>query len=158
MPDVVAFGAALGHPFREPRFATEALTHASLVNEPAGKGRTANTRQEYLGDAVVELAVRSILVNRFPHAKPGDLDGAKQLIVANDRLANVVRRLGLAKFLERGGSRPPDSDVVLAQLLEASMAAVYLDAGFDDARTLIERHLEIPRTSDELVSLTWSKG
>lgn len=144
MPDVAAFGQALGHPFKRPELAVQALTHASVRGEQGGAVRTPNTRQEYVGDAVLELAVRAILTARFPTALPGQLDSVKQAAVANAKLGPVMRSLGLAGFLERGGSRPPDSDKLLAQLFEASIGAVFLDADFETARRIVERHVPLP--------------
>lgn len=137
-------GQKLGHDFREPVFAWEALTHSSLLNEPAGKDRSDNTRCEYLGDAVIELAVRAALAKKFPNATSGQIDPVKQRIVAEENLANAARRLGLARFLQRGGSNPSDSDAVLAQLFEASIGAVLLDSDVTTASRLVERHLALP--------------
>lgn len=144
MPDIEAFQRALGYDFRIPGLAREALTHSSLVNELAGTERQANTRQEFLGDAVVELAIRAALVDRFQQAQPGQLDPVKQRIVRNDNIAAATRPLGLARFLELGASRPAESDHVVAQVFEAAVGAVFLDAGFEAARRVVERHLPIP--------------
>lgn len=143
-PDVKAFGQQLGHEFREPLYAWEALTHSSLVNEPAGKDRRDNTRCEYIGDAVIELAVRAVLARKFPKATSGQIDPVKQRLVEEVYLANAARHLGLARFLQRGGSNPPDSDALLAQLFEACIGAVMLDDGFDKASQLVERHISLP--------------
>jgi ribonuclease III len=120
-----ALEAVLGYSFADQRRVRAALTHSSLVNEPAGVDRDDNQRFAHLGDAVIELAVRHALFDRFPRATKGDLTNAKQDIVSDDAISRLPIAKQIATFLERGGSRPAaeDNETVVAEAFEATIAA-----------------------------------
>ena len=148
MSETRAVSEKLGHPFRKEALLIEALTHSSLVNEPKGKGRKSNSRLAHLGDAVVELAVRSALYRKFPDANKGALTSAKKDMVSNVALAKVAKEIGIAQRLERGQSRPvaADNTKVLAEVFEATMGAVFLDSDFETAAAVVARHVAMPST------------
>src|SRR5262249_43125302 len=112
--------------------ALAALTHKSFVNEHKDEGAD-NERLEFLGDAVVDLAVSHRLMERFPAADEGELSKLRALLVNEDTLARVARQLGLGDLLRMGrgeeltGGR--DKSSVLADALEAVIGAVYLSVG-----------------------------
>lgn len=141
--DLAAYQKALGHTFTEPAWAEEALTHGSAPNEPVGAGRTANQRLAQVGDAVVGLAIRAHLFRENPTYDKGDITKAAVDFVTDPALAAVAERLGLARHLLRGGSIAlgEENTTVQADLYEASIGAVFFDAGYKKAAELVERHL-----------------
>jgi ribonuclease III len=138
--------AALGYRFSDRGLIAEALRHSSFVNEaPEGRLRD-NERLEFLGDAVLNLVVGHCLLRRFPDHTEGDLSRMRAGLVNETQLAGLARRLALGAHLQLGkgesstGGHAKNS--ILAGALEALMAAVYLDGGFDAARAIIEAHFE----------------
>jgi ribonuclease III len=129
---------ALGHCFVRPEQLALALTHSS-AGEPVN-----NETLEYLGDAVLALAVSDLLMRRFPDAREGELSKMRAALVNAAMLAAKGRELDLGRWLrlgkgeERSGGR--DKDSILAGAYEAVLGAVYLDAGFEPARAMIEGH------------------
>lgn len=144
-----AFLATLGHTFADLTLLHEALTHRSAAFEAAagrkGKGLRDNERMEFLGDAVLALVVSDALWRRAPAAVEGELTRMRAAVVNERTLARVATEIGLGDALrlgrgeDRTGGRAKPS--LLANALEAVFAAVYLDAGIDAARALIERLL-----------------
>lgn len=141
---LVQLSTALGHSFHDLDLLRDAATHSSLVNEPRGKGRGDTRRLAFLGDAVLELVVRTTLFQRFPNATKGQLTTAKRDLVRNASLAKLVRDKGLAHFLNRGGSVQADNDTILAEFLEAMIAAVFRDGGYAATEDVIVRLLPWP--------------
>lgn len=125
--------------FRNPTLLALALTHRSAVNE--GKSREHNERLEYLGDAVLELAVSDFLYRKFPKETEGQLTAFRTALVRTETLAQLARDLGiperitLSKGEERSGGTSNPS--LLADTLEAVLGALYLDQGL----TSVERFL-----------------
>src|SRR5688572_2832089 len=119
----------------------EALTHPSYANEQ-GLGPH-NQRLEFLGDAVLGLCVTDLLFQRFPDADEGVLTSMRAQLVNTDALADWAReqQISEALLLGRGaeGSNLRASNNVLADFVEALIAATFLDAGLDVARSACER-------------------
>lgn len=120
----------------------QALTHRSALAEGA---RTSNERLEFLGDAVLGLIVTELLYTLFPHCDEGELSRARALVVSRRTLAQVARQLGVDQVLRlsaaeeaQGGRHRPS---ILADAVEALLAAVYLQAGLDEARQFVWRML-----------------
>lgn len=130
-----------------------ALTHSSYANE-AGEGES-NERLEFLGDAVLDLALADILYRRFPDRDEGELSKIRAVVVSRPVLAQAAQRLGLADHLrlgrgeEQAGGRSRPS--ILAAALEALFGAVFLAHGYPQARDLAERILgaEVERYAAE---------
>jgi len=123
-----------GHPFKNPDLLRQALRHRSI-------GVPHNERMEFLGDALVNLIVAEALHQRWPKADEGALTRARASLVRQSSLATIARRLGLGELiqfgpgeLKSGGHR---RDSILADGLEAIVAAVHLDAGFEACRALV---------------------
>lgn len=133
----------LGLPVDAPHF-EEALTHPSYANER--RLRRHNQRLEFLGDAVLGFCVSELLVSRYPDADEGTLTRLRAQLVNSEALASWARKNGLADELRLGrgadASGLRESTNVLADALEALLAAVYLDVGLDAARRLCERIVE----------------
>jgi ribonuclease-3 len=144
--------AFLEYTFRDPRLLTLALTHSSLAYERNPEGphdpSEDNEQLEFIGDAVLGLVVAEALYRRFPALREGDLTRMRASLVSSRNLAVVAQRiqLGAALRLGRGeehsgGQRKP---ALLANALEAVIAALYLDGGLEAARTFIHRQIIEP--------------
>ncbi len=136
-----ALDRALGVRFRDAALREAALTHRSYAFE---NGIAVNNeRLEFLGDAVLGLVVTDMAYREFPGMPEGELAKLRAAIVNMSALADVARDLGLGGFMRLGkgeemsGGR--DKASILADALEATLGAVYLDRGLDVARKLIER-------------------
>jgi ribonuclease-3 len=129
---------AIGHTFRNVRLLDEALTHTSHVNELKDQSSKDNERLEFLGDAVLALIISEHVAAACPDLMEGALSKLRSHLVSEATLAAVARRLDLGKLLrlgrgeERTGGREKDS--ILADTVEAVLAAVYLDGGLEAAR------------------------
>ena len=142
----------IGHRFSDARLLGRALTHRSF-------GADHNERLEFLGDAVLSLAISSLLFDRFAGSDEGDLTRVRAHLVREDSLHRVALQLGLPEVLRlsdgeaRGGGAQRPS--ILADALEALLGATFLDGGFDAALALVERLFgEIISTTD---IASWSK-
>ncbi len=130
----------LHYHFANPAILNEALTHKSYVNERRKQDYTHNERLEFLGDAVLSLIISDYLAKQYPELSEGGLSKLKATLVSEATLANVARRMDLGSRLrlgrgeERSNGREKAS--VLADALEAVIAAVYLDGGFEASRNI----------------------
>jgi ribonuclease-3 len=147
VPGLTDLEARIGHRFADRGLLVRALTHSSFANEASGaEGAVAhNERLEFLGDAVLDLAVTQLLLERLPGAPEGVLSQARAAVVSERSLAAGARGLGLGSYLrlgrgeERTGGREKPS--ILADAYEALLGAVYLDAGWPAALALVRAHL-----------------
>jgi len=129
----------LGHVFTDPTLLAQALTHRSF-------GQPNNERFEFLGDSVLNCAMSMALFKRFSGLREGELSRVRSSMVCQDALARVATDIDLGSCLRMGegelrsgGFRRPS---ILADALEALIAAVCLDAGFEAARALVDRLFE----------------
>ncbi|OGY62299.1 MAG: ribonuclease III [Candidatus Harrisonbacteria bacterium RIFCSPHIGHO2_01_FULL_44_13] len=133
--------------FKDKDLLKEALTHRSYLNENPSWGLPHNERLEFLGDAVLELAVTEELFNRFPDAPEGSLTSFRAALVNYQMLANIARNLNLEKFilLSRGEAKDTGRarDVILANAIEALIGAVYLDAGYEPIKKFVSQFIMI---------------
>jgi len=142
---VAGLEARLGAPLVDRETALAAITHKSWVNEHRGEGGEDNERLEFLGDAVIDLLVSEYLMSRFPRAREGDLSKLRAAVVDEAGLAGMARSLGLGELLRLGrgeemtGGREKAS--LLADAMEAVIAAVFLDGGLAAAHALVDRFL-----------------
>ncbi len=132
----------IGFKIADQHVLTEAFTHRSAVNEHSEMS-VHNERLEFLGDAVLELVTTEVLFHRFPETPEGELTNLRSALVKGDHLAQVARALKLGQFLvlshgerKSGGE---EKDYLLANLVEAFIGAVYLDQGWDRAKSFIEK-------------------
>ncbi|NYS24359.1 ribonuclease III [Rhodobacteraceae bacterium 2376] len=137
--ELEAFCARIGHRFARPDLLRQALTHASIAT-PA---RLDNQRLEFLGDRVLGLVMAEALHAADPAAREGTLARRYNALVRKETCAEVARDCGLGNALRLGRSEMLSGgrrkEAILADALEAVIAAVYLDAGFDTARALVLR-------------------
>jgi ribonuclease-3 len=135
-PAISKLTSLLGHPFKDPSLLRRALTHPSL-----SQGEN-NQRLEFLGDAVLQLCVSLALVINSKDAE-GKLTRRRQHLVCEETLARIARGIGLGdcilmeEGLAKSGGRGQDS--VLADTMEAVLAAVFLDGGLTGADGLVRR-------------------
>lgn len=128
--------------FKDESLLVLALTHSSWANEH-GFGNRHNERLEFLGDAVLEIAVSARLFERFPDAREGELTKVRSGLVNAATLATIARRLQLDKLLrlargeENQGGR--QRDALLADAMEAVLGGIFLDGGIEFAREVVER-------------------
>jgi ribonuclease-3 len=141
---VRAIAIALGHTFTDPELLLDALTHSSYRNEKPASVRSDNERLEFLGDAVLQWVVSTMIWTTFPTATAGEMTRRRADLVCEQGLARVAREVGLGDGLrlgkgeERSGGRAKPR--LLASALEAAVAAVYIDAG-NDAALRVGQHL-----------------
>ena len=137
--DLAAFSTRIGHDFAEPALLREALTHPSFATPQ----RPDNQRLEFLGDRVLGLAMSEALLQADINANEGQLAPRFNALVRKETLAEVARSVDLGAVLKLGRSEMLSGgrrkDAILADALEAVIAAVYLDAGFDAARAVVRR-------------------
>lgn len=142
----------LGHPFFQARLLARALTHRSF-------GADHNERLEFLGDAVLSLAVSELLYERFGGSDEGDLTRVRAHLVREDSLHKVALQLGLPEVLRlsegeaRGGGAQRPS--ILADAVEALIGATFLDGGYPAAQKVVRRLFGEVIATTEIDS--WSK-
>ncbi len=133
----------LGIRFADRDLLLAALTHRSFINENPEVAIGDNERLEFLGDAVLDLAVSRLLWDRFPQAREGELSRRRAAIVNEAALAQVAATAGIGEALRLGrgeeltGGRTKAS--LLADAFEATLAAIFLDAGIEVALRVVER-------------------
>ena len=134
----------LGYQFNSRDLLEEALRHSSYVNEQSDSELRDNERFEFLGDAVLNLIVGHILMERYPDLKEGDLSRTRANLVNENHLAIMARSidLGAGLLLGKGEiqTNGMEKNSILAGAFEALMAAVYLDGGFKAAFKIIENN------------------
>ena len=137
----MALEAGLGHRFARPERLSVAVTHRSFHPDVPN-----NETLEFLGDAVLALAMSDLLMARFPEAREGDLSKRRAALVNAASLARKARSLDLGRWIllgkgeERSGGR--EKAKILASAYEALLGAVHLDAGYEAARRVLRPHLE----------------
>ena len=148
----------LGYQFKDIGLLREALQHSSYVNEQSDPSLEDNERLEFLGDAVLDLVITHILMNHFPQTREGDLSRMRATIVNEPQLAAVAQSLNLGDHLLLGRGETlahgQEKRSILADALEAVIAAVYLDGGLQAAFEVIKRQFSriIPRVPEMLAA------
>jgi ribonuclease-3 len=131
----------LGYTFANEELLRKALTHKSFANEQLREPAACNERQEFLGDAVLDLVTADFLYNRYPQLPEGELSRIRAELVSATALAEVARglHLGNCLLLGRGERRSGghDKDNLLANALEAVFGAIFLDAGWAAVRKVL---------------------
>jgi ribonuclease-3 len=140
--DLAALGGKLGHSFKRAELAVEALTHrGTLDKRPDLKAAFphGNERLEFLGDRVLSLAMADLLLRRFPDEREGQLARRHAMLVSARTLGEIANAIGLKEHRIAYKGAPAATPAILADMLEALLAAVFLDAGFEAAAEVIER-------------------
>jgi len=125
----------MGYRFENEDYLRRAMTHSSFANETGSPRHhlLCNERLEFLGDSVLSLITSDFLYRQYPELPEGDLTRMRAALVREEALASYARKLGLGEFLLLGkgerNSGGADKDAVIADAFEATLAAIYLDAG-----------------------------
>jgi ribonuclease III len=139
----IEFQERIPYRFQDISLLKRALTHSSFANECQNEKVKDNERLEFLGDAVLEIAVSDYLYRNYPDWTEGELSKRRVAIVCEPTLDLCAKALGLSEFLymgrgeERTGGRKRAS--IVSDAMEAVIGAVYLDGGFEQARAYIEK-------------------
>jgi len=148
--------------FRDEELLELALTHKSFTEFESKTGERNNEKLEFLGDAVLDMAISELLMERFPELDEGGLSKFRASLVNEDGLAHIARKMKLGDSLRMGkgedlsGGREKPS--LLADALEAVLAAIYLDSrkteGFSRVSKIIYDlyHEELPEQVDSFIS------
>ena len=153
--EISSLEAALGYHFRHRAMIEQAVTHSSQAREQesqrAGDNKykvSDNEQLEFLGDAVLSLVTSEELFRRFPQFREGELSKLRAHLVSERHLIQVAQRLELGHYLrlgrgeEKSGGR--SKTALLVDALEAILAAIYLDGGFETARGFVLRNIVEP--------------
>lgn len=137
--ELKAFEGRLGHKFAEPELLVRAVTHSSM----SSPNRDDNQRLEFLGDRVLGLVMAEALLERDRAAQEGQLAPRFNALVRKEACADVARQIDLGKVLKLGRSEMMSGgrrkQALLGDGMEAVIAAVYRDAGFEAAREVVLR-------------------
>ena len=137
--DLRAFEGRIGHEFKDPELLIRALTHGSI----SSRTRPDNQRLEFLGDRVLGLVLAERLLEDDPEAAEGVLAPRYNALVRKECCADVAREVGLGDVLKLGRSEQKTGgrrkQALLGDAMEAVIAAVYRDAGFEVARDMVLR-------------------
>ncbi|MGI6012930.1 MAG: ribonuclease III [Oscillospiraceae bacterium] len=140
-----ALQAMLAYTFRDPTLLSTALNHSSYANERRGHSEKSNERLEFLGDSVLGFVVANYLYQNFPDFPEGRMTRLRAELVCEQSLYTVAEQIHLGRYMklgkgeERTGGRARPS--ILADAVEAVIAALYLDGGIEAARTFIETYI-----------------
>ncbi len=126
--------SSLGYTFKDPALLDQALTHRSAA-------RLHNERLEFLGDAILDLVIAEKLFQYYPDANEGELSRMRANLVNGDILAGIASELGLGQFLRLGAGERKSGGKrrtsILANLVEALIAAIYLESGLQAADAVV---------------------
>ncbi len=141
----------MGYTFKNEYYIETALTHSSYAHEMNMSSLNNNERQEFLGDAVLELVISNYIFNKYTDMPEGEMTKLRASIVCEDTLSKAATEIGLGQLIKLGkgeiytGGRERPS--ILADAMEAVFGAVYLDGGFDAAEAFIldilKPHIEL---------------
>ena len=137
--DLKGFANRIGHDFKRPELLIRALTHGSISSDT----RPDNQRLEFLGDRVLGLVMAEAMLAADKEASEGQLAPRFNALVRKEACADVARQVDLGAVLKLGRSEQMSGgrrkQALLGDAMEAVIAAVYLDAGFEAAREMIVR-------------------
>jgi ribonuclease-3 len=154
----------IGYRFRDPGVLLEALTHSSYAREASEPSRD-NEQLEFLGDAVLNFLVSVRLADTFPQYAEGKLSRARASLVTASHLGTVAGQLALGEYLrlgrgeEKTGGR--SKPALLANALEALLAALYRDGGIETARRFVDRFVlppDLAACADDLFSTDYKSA
>lgn len=139
------FQKKVGLVFSDIHLLKQAFTHSSYVNEQRESGQEDNERLEFLGDAVLELAVSHFLFQTYPDMEEGEMTKLRAAIVCEPSLVSFAEELGFGRLMRlgkgeelTGGRKRP---ALLADAFEAFIGAVYLDQGLDQVFSFLKKYV-----------------
>ncbi len=135
--------------FKNRKLIEKAMTHTSYANET--KGLESNERLEFLGDAILELISSEYLFDKYPQMPEGEMTKTRAYAVCEMSLAKVANKFGFSDFLKVGKSEKKVNgkyrDSILADSVEATIGAIYLDSNYENAKNFILPNI-IPQIED----------
>ncbi|MEK7192690.1 MAG: ribonuclease III [Patescibacteria group bacterium] len=136
---------AIGIVFKDKELLMQAFVHRSYLNENPDFKLEHNERLEFLGDAVLELAVTNFLFHKYPKNPEGDLTAYRSALVNTQTISEASSDLGVNDFLLLSKGEAKDTgrarQTILADLFEAIIGAIYLDQGFEIAEGFVAKNL-----------------
>jgi len=142
--DLSEFESKLGVKFNDKNLLTQSLIHRSYLNENPKVGLDHNERLEFLGDAVLELAVTDYLYKNYSNPE-GDLTAWRAALVNAKTLAKIAEELNFNQYilLSRGEAKDTGKarQVILANAFEAFLGALYLDGGYEESAAFIGKYI-----------------
>jgi ribonuclease III len=158
MKDFSKFENKIGVSFKNKELLMQAFLHRSYLNENRGLKMEHNERLEFLGDAVLELAVTDFLYNKFPSKNEGDLTSYRAALVNTSTLSTVATGLSMNDYLllSRGEARDTGRarQYILANTYESLIGAIYIDQGYGAAKDFISSTL-LHLTDDIVKKRLW---
>lgn len=158
MKDLSPLEQAIGFTFKDSNLLAQALVHRSYLNENRTFPIGHNERLEFLGDAVLELAITDHLYRTFPDKTEGEMTALRSALVNTVTLSEIGAALALSDYLylSRGESKDTGRarQYILANTVEALIGALYLDQGYEAAAGFVSAHV-IPRLTRILEEGTW---
>lgn len=139
------FEKIINYSFKNIEILEKSLTHSSYSNEDKSYSKVNNERLEFLGDAVLSITVSRFIFDKFPEYPEGDLTKLRSQVVCEDTLSLVAANLQIGRFLllgkgeEASGGRERKS--ILADAVEAIIAAIYIDGGYRKAEEFVLHNL-----------------
>ncbi|MEK7531608.1 MAG: ribonuclease III [Patescibacteria group bacterium] len=156
--DFSSFETKVSITFTNKAILRQAFTHRSYLNEHRTVKTGHNERLEFLGDAVLELAVTAFLYDKFPGKTEGDLTSYRAALVNANTLGEVAQKLGMDKYLLLSKGEAKDKGrarlYILANTFEALIGAVFLDQGYTAAEKFIAEHV-LPLTEEVVSKKLW---
>jgi ribonuclease-3 len=147
------FETLIGVKFKNKDLLAQAFIHRSYLNENPRIGLEHNERLEFLGDAVLELAVTDFLYKTYPESPEGELTSYRAALVNANTMADFANEIGMNDylFLSRGEAKDTGKArlYILANAIEALIGAIYLDQGYEIVERFIDRFLH--KRAEEIV-------
>lgn len=158
MNDLKKFEEKIGINFNDKDLLKQAFVHRSYINENKKSGLLHNERLEFLGDAVLELAITEYLYHKYPDKTEGDLTSFRSSLVNAQTCSSVAMKLGVNNYLllSRGESKDMGRarQYILANAMEAIIGSIYLDKGYEVSKKFIVENIGV--LIDEVVEKgTW---
>lgn len=150
---------AIGYTFQDISLLEQALSHSSYANETLKDGLKSYERLEFLGDSILGFVTADYLIRTFPTMHEGDLTKLRADLVCETSLSKTAEALNLGAWLRLGrgeestGGRTRIS--IIADVVEAVIAAIYLDGGFAQARRFIYRHVLVDTGERVKLNADW---
>jgi ribonuclease-3 len=156
--DYSLFEQKIGLTFKDRALLEQSFTHRSYVNEHRGEPIDHNERLEFLGDAVLELAVTKFLFDTYQNKTEGELTALRAALVNTNTLSSLAASIGMNDFLRLSRGEAKDTgrarQYILANTFESVIGAIYLDQGYDAAHQFIANSV-FPLTEDIVNQRLW---
>jgi len=151
--DSITFEDRIQYHFKDGSILEKALRHSSYVNEQTDDQLEDNERLEFLGDAVLNLVIGHMLMEKYPALHEGDLSRMRSNLVNETHLAQIARQIGMGPEIKLGKGEDltngREKNSILSDVFEALIAAVYVDGGFNEVFEFIrEKYTDYIDSSD----------